>query len=779
MKRRVHRAGVALLLAVLAVAVTVRADPATNVAQLREQLFTSKDPGIRSAAAVQLLATDDPKADAVILETLQDPKRPAARVSVLKAIAIRADDRFITQVIGLLDDDDPAVAAAAAHALIAQKSDAARRRLIEALTAPGRPVRVRCKVAVLLADRRQLDAVEPLIGLLGAEEDALRRAALETLQKLTMVDFGFDRRAWSAWWAERKGKPREALLEEIIQRQAATLKERDAHLTRLWRRLLDALEKEKDPAPFYEALQARDFPEVQIHAVRILARRRPEGWVTRVAEQRTSPDEKVRMAIATALGDSGEPKAAEPVIALLKDPRRPVAAAAARALGRLKAKDAVTPLLRLLGSGDAETAGAAAEALGEIGDPTAVPVLSQVLLNRALPRPVREEAARALGKVRDVRGLQALAQALNEPDPRIRWSAADALGRLGLPGAVGPLAEVLKTDKDDSVRQVAALSLGRLGTKDALPHLLAGMDDPKKPVAEQSLAAVLALAGPGTKEYTALLEDLVQKKADLKAIRVARGAIERLTKNGQPDTDVKAIRKVLVRSLMRQQMWAEAREALAPLLTAEPKEAAHREHLITCSLRLGDPEAALQQAAEAVNVLPDKGPAWVRAALPAVEACLASAKPKPVLAFVDGLPKPVADALPADLKAKLSDARQRAAKDLAEAGQKLRQTVAALVRAMEKPGADREEAAKRLTALGVQAVPHLVAEGLGHQDPAVQDAVMNVLESVTGLPFNLPKQATPAQRAAAIKTWREQWRKKSSPAPPAGSPAKPTGPGAG
>jgi HEAT repeat protein len=73
----------------------------------------------------------------------------------------------------------------------------------------------------------------------------------------------------------------------------------------------------------------------------------------------------------------------------------------------------------------------------------------------------REEAAEALGAIRDPRAVDPLIGALKDRDHEVREEAAKALGAIGDRKAVKPLNEALK-DVDHKVRREAEQALVRL-----------------------------------------------------------------------------------------------------------------------------------------------------------------------------------------------------------------------------------------------------------------------------------------------------------------------------
>mgnify|MGYP003424959210 CR=1 FL=1 len=74
---------------------------------------------------------------------------------------------------------------------------------------------------------------------------------------------------------------------------------------------------------------------------------------------------------------------------------------------------------------------------------------------------VREQAAFALGQIRDRAAVEALVIAIKDPSPDVREQVAFALGQLRDPRAIDALTTALK-DANADVRQKAAFALGQL-----------------------------------------------------------------------------------------------------------------------------------------------------------------------------------------------------------------------------------------------------------------------------------------------------------------------------
>jgi HEAT repeat protein len=225
------------------------------------------------------------------------------------------------------------------------------------------------------------------------------------------------------------------------------------------------------------------------------------------------PDVETRRQAACLLGNSGDPRAIEPLVERLADkdgdvsgyaagalstlgaaaiprleialrhPDKRVRSGAALALGGIREPRSVEFLISALGDGDLTVRKSAARALGMTGSPKAGPILVDMLKGDAalsalgglrrlgkpavLPlcsglksedRQTRVLSAHALGEIRDPGGVGPLVSALTDADPGVRTNAAEALGRIGDEHAEEPLRKALK-DGNERVRKAAADAL--------------------------------------------------------------------------------------------------------------------------------------------------------------------------------------------------------------------------------------------------------------------------------------------------------------------------------
>ena len=149
-------------------------------------------------------------------------------------------------------------------------------------------------------------------------------------------------------------------------------------------------------------------------------------------------------------------------------------------IAQLEAKRDIQGLIKALAYKDAGVKIAAADALGPLGDPMAVEPLAALVKDEDAG--VRRAAVRALSARGGVRVVEPLIAALDDHDPGVRSVAAQAVYRR------------MMTDPDQDARRETATALGRIKAADAVDSLLRAMTDPDETV---RVASVRSLASIG------------------------------------------------------------------------------------------------------------------------------------------------------------------------------------------------------------------------------------------------------------------------------------------
>ncbi|MCP4543059.1 MAG: response regulator [Chloroflexi bacterium] len=272
-------------------------------------------------------------------------------------------------------------------------------------------------------------------------------------------------------------------------------------------------------------------------------------------------DNDVRKAVARTLGQLGDTRAVEPLIAVLQDVKvASVGASAAEALGELGDSRAVEPLIITMSDKFWEVRRAAAESLDRLGwkpkvnhtgavywiakqnwnqcvrlGTLAVKPLITTLTDES--KRVRMMSAEILGELGDARAVEPLTIALGDRSWQMRGSAALSLAKLGDSRAVESLISVLTSrdgdmcgvvvtalGKSDDTRAVealitalgdrswqmrgsAALSLGELGDSRAVEPLFSTLlDKDECPIVHNAVARALNRLGQSTRAFVNLVK---------------------------------------------------------------------------------------------------------------------------------------------------------------------------------------------------------------------------------------------------------------------------------
>ena len=197
-----------------------------------------------------------------------------------------------------------------------------------------------------------------------------------------------------------------------------------------------------------------------------------------------------RAAAAERLGRIGHSGAVLPLIAVLQDQSEDKQVKSVASLALLKIRDlrAIQPLIEALGRDDAAISRPIADVLEGLL-PHAVPALLDVLRSSKTDGQ-RYWAARILGASTDSQTAVPLIAALQDRSEKVRAEAACSLGRLKARQAIHPLTNLLLRDPRAPVREEAARALGEIGDERALEALKQALGELPYEVRAGALAAM-------------------------------------------------------------------------------------------------------------------------------------------------------------------------------------------------------------------------------------------------------------------------------------------------
>ena len=422
-------------------------DPDANVRRLAIEAISS----LSRASAIRASKNDSHNID-VYIKSLKDPSAPVRAVSV-KALSNTKDKRIVEPIIQVLHDRDEDV----------QK---------EAIIALGK-----------LKDER---ALGELVVFFGSHSTKLHQLAVESFFNVARKTsdqrvYVYRKNGIQYVARHREDVPKGLSGTEGIRHPHAvdTLIHALSHdatdvkigvLHEIWRFEDDRIEPAlikllKDPST-----KVRRLTLMQLNHFAI------QKTIPRIVEALSDKDTQVREKAARLLGALKNKQAVNPLLERLDDSHVEVKRAAITALGNIQDKSAIAPLIEKLSDSDFRIRKAALYALPRFEGLSISDINLKMLKDDSLE--VRMAAIRNIKKKPDKRAVDSLILLLEDSDMCIL--AAEALGFIGDPRAVGPLIEILNgrysrnltAETDKAFKLSAAKSLGKLKPEIAVKPLV-------------------------------------------------------------------------------------------------------------------------------------------------------------------------------------------------------------------------------------------------------------------------------------------------------------------
>jgi HEAT repeat protein len=198
--------------------------------------------------------------------------------------------------------------------------------------------------------------------------------------------------------------------------------------------------------PLVEAARSPDVATRERAVWALLNWRDPRGEVLKQAI--TDADPQVRELAAGGLASGLGVNPLGPLLDAVKDQNANVRRAAVWSLGNIphspRAADAIIALMKH--DPETDVREAAATALGNSGDPRALELFVAAL--GATDHAVRNTAVQMLGIMRDARAVGTLVALLADKEPRVRMHAVSSLGQIKDERAVAPLRGLIADDDE-------------------------------------------------------------------------------------------------------------------------------------------------------------------------------------------------------------------------------------------------------------------------------------------------------------------------------------------
>lgn len=368
-----------------AMALGRRSDPAAIEALAEATLSRNSVKGVREAALESLRRISDPRTIDRFISALAN-RSDHAREKAAYALGLLGDPRAIEPLSDMINDPEPHVRDAALRSLCRLGDSRGVEHFIQALadhswSGSWSARKVAAEMLGYSGDRR---VVEPLMSVMldEAEERPVRMVAAESLCLL----------------ADDAVEPR---LIDLL---------RDGESERSWPAVL-ALKHTHDSRAIKLLIAALGHPNGDM-----------------------------RLSAASALADIRDPKVVEGLRQALDDPRLGVRFMATHSLAQIGDVRALDALLQTISTSDNWLLRqAAAEGLGKFHHPRAAEALIAALKDGT--DAVRRAAASALAGMRSTEAIGALVEALDDQNEAVRMTAVWALDEIGTPEALMALTE--------------------------------------------------------------------------------------------------------------------------------------------------------------------------------------------------------------------------------------------------------------------------------------------------------------------------------------------------
>jgi HEAT repeat protein len=254
-----------------------------------------------------------------------------------------------------------------------------------------------------------------------------------------------------------------------------------------------------------------------------------------------------RVFAARFLGEIGSARGVEPLIEVMRNTReedRDVRMAASRALGRIRDPRALPALVEALGLPESWLPARIAEVILQFGDACFDTLAQQLATSRDAN--TRAWAAEILGQLGSPRAVGTLLNALGDINDQVRARAAGALGKLQDRQSVPQLIHLMLSDPVPFVRIQSVRALGAIGDQRALHHLIDSLKDGEWWVRIRVIEALEQLGESAVEPLYLALEDTDTEVRARAAMTLERlGDLDRLLERAG-EGDVAAREKLVV-----------------------------------------------------------------------------------------------------------------------------------------------------------------------------------------------------------------------------------------
>lgn len=477
--------------------VEVYSEPEHLKSRLYESTGTERD-----IAAERLVLLRTRKARKIISQVLIGDNEEATK-SILKALAKhKSDSLFIDEMIVILEAGKAVLHPYVFAVFGSADTEKVAKVILKELNQPEKPEPVRQNLVKGLSFVPSIRSIPFLIGLLTNRKSELNTEILNTLNVLTKQSFA-TREEWIAWWKVNSNQSREKWLEQSIVEYKSQIQEKDKLIRQYSdtitalkidilkmrleqaRRLADATAEISlvTNALDDKAIMLKKYILEQIKTLdkektkQILPRLREEITAYKPSASAEPAIEEYRILLIDIMGDLGDESSIEPLLSILNNPKESATLKnkVVIALRRIKNPRVIPPLIELVDRESPETVVVIVETIGTFGPEgkPAVPKFHECLKQVKYQNDEKliKSIIDALGDIKDPASAPEILLFINDQRPRVRWSASNSLGKIGVSDIAPQLAKLL-ADEFMDIRQITIESLGKLGNKSVCPDII-------------------------------------------------------------------------------------------------------------------------------------------------------------------------------------------------------------------------------------------------------------------------------------------------------------------
>jgi len=466
---------------------------------LKQRLYESDATG-RDLAAEKLIVLNSRKANKIISEALKSDNEETVK-SVLKALASHKNERFIEEIIYILETGKPAFQPYIFSIFSNSEIESVAKMIIKHLNQPEKSETIRQNLVRGLSFVPSKRSIPFLIGLLTGRKSEFNSEIINTLNVITRQRFN-TKEEWTKWWSLNRNQPRERWLEKSIIEYNKQIEEKDKLIKQyaeniallkvdILKMRLEQVRRLTDAAGEINLLTNAlddEFIIVKKYAleqVKTLEQEKSKQMVTKLTEalkvSKSAPADisidDFRFMVVVILGDLGDERAIEPLLIILNDPKETdnLKNKIIIALGKIKNPKIIPHLLGLIDNSPLETILIVIETIGTFKQEARLAVSK---LHECLKSPKYQNEEKiiksiidALGDIKDPTSATEILPFINDLRSRVRWTTANSLGQIGVGDVVPQLAKLLNDEFLD-IKQITIEALGKLGNKIVCPEII-------------------------------------------------------------------------------------------------------------------------------------------------------------------------------------------------------------------------------------------------------------------------------------------------------------------